>query len=332
MGHQKYCNPRCHVNAKQARRRQRDASAVAPAEQSFRPVVKTKPLRIVKRKPRPPCRVCGNPVKLPNRKYCSYECLYKANPGGKAASDKRRIGADGYHALAQAKGLRWLGPEVRGIRFETEWECLECGHRFVKAYHRVDQSKGSGCPACWRGDSYRQKMSESHKALWQEPGYREKMTQLRKKQWADSDSRRRHSELITGMLKRGEIEIPKSPTTPELKVRAALSFCGIPFDTEWSPNGYSRRFDFRIWGLAPILIEVQGDYWHSPPEARERDAKKREWAEAHGYTLVELWESEINEHTAAVLIEERVIPLLESVYGKDYFSQMEHQLSLPGVL
>lgn len=35
-----------------------------------------------------------------------------------------------------------------------------------------------------------------------------------------------------------------------------------------------------------ILIEVNGDYWHDQPHAKERDARKAEWAAKHGYTII----------------------------------------------
>ena len=51
-----------------------------------------------------------------------------------------------YHALAEERGLRWIGPEVPNNRSKTGWEC-EQGHQWEAAYSNIQQ--GSGCPFCW---------------------------------------------------------------------------------------------------------------------------------------------------------------------------------------
>lgn len=50
-------------------------------------------------------------------------------------------------------------------------------------------------------------------------------------------------------------------------------------------------FDAGVQGTK-ILIEVNGDFWHSQPHAQERDARKAEWAAKHGYTIISVWEGE----------------------------------------
>lgn len=50
-----------------------------------------------------------------------------------------------YHALAELKRYKWLGPEVPNIKTETEWEC-EKGHRWMGRYNDIQQ--GHGCPIC----------------------------------------------------------------------------------------------------------------------------------------------------------------------------------------
>jgi very-short-patch-repair endonuclease len=50
-----------------------------------------------------------------------------------------------YHALAERRGFRWLGPEALNIHSKTSWECEE-GHRWQARYHDIQQ--GRGCPVC----------------------------------------------------------------------------------------------------------------------------------------------------------------------------------------
>ena len=50
-----------------------------------------------------------------------------------------------YYALAEERGLRWIGPEVPNNHTTTEWECPE-GHRWEIPYSSIQQ--GRGCPFC----------------------------------------------------------------------------------------------------------------------------------------------------------------------------------------
>ena len=50
-----------------------------------------------------------------------------------------------YHALAEERGFRWLGPEVPNTSTKTSWEC-ERGHRWEAPYSSIQQ--GRGCPVC----------------------------------------------------------------------------------------------------------------------------------------------------------------------------------------
>lgn len=63
------------------------------------------------------------------------------------------------------------------------------------------------------------------------------------------------------------------------------------------------------------VVEVQGDYWHANPalypeptakqrDRRARDQQKHGWLRNHGYRVVELWERDIEERGAVVLLTE----------------------------
>jgi len=63
----------------------------------------------------------------------------------KVRTYKRRKTPDDYHALAERRGFRWLGPEAFNVHARTIWECDQ-GHRWETAYSTVQ--RGSGCPFC----------------------------------------------------------------------------------------------------------------------------------------------------------------------------------------
>lgn len=59
---------------------------------------------------------------------------------------KKRL-PDDYHTLAESRGFRWLGPEVRTTKTLTTWECPK-GHQWKAIYNNIQQ--GRDCPFCAR--------------------------------------------------------------------------------------------------------------------------------------------------------------------------------------
>lgn len=100
---------------------------------------------------------------------------------------------------------------------------------------------------------------------------------------------------------------------PERIIWDILADNNIPFQSQRFVN--KRSYDIYIHGTG-ILIEVQGDYWHANPEIYkaediisypnkiktmakdvwERDLIKKQNAESYGFSVIYVWESEINFH------------------------------------
>lgn len=115
--------------------------------------------------------------------------------------------------------------------------------------------------------------------------------------------RRKKSEAMKAAWANGTYDgVFQSPTSIELQVAAALDIMGIEHETQYRPDGYSRIYDVFI--PPNTLMEIQGDYWHGPerPEQQKRDAEKAQWAEEHGFEFIEIWEHEIKDQGAWVLI------------------------------
>lgn len=91
---------------------------------------------------------------------------------------------------------------------------------------------------------------------------------------------------------RGDFDLAfRDATKPEIKVRNTLIVLGIAFKEQHRPDGCTYTFDFFV--SPNLMIEVQGDYWHSRPEVVERDAKKRKWVMDNGFRFLEFWEKDI---------------------------------------
>ena len=71
-----------------------------------------------------------------------------------------------YHALAEKRGFRWLGPEVPNTGTRTGWEC-EQGHRWQAPYLNI--RRGRGCPFC---AGLAPKMPADYHTLAEERGFR----------------------------------------------------------------------------------------------------------------------------------------------------------------
>ena len=126
-----------------------------------------------------------------------------------------------------------------------------------------------------------------------------KKSETMRQHWVEGDSslgneewRRKCSEGSRASWARGDHDgVFQSPTSIELQVAAALDIMGIEHESQHRPNDC--RWPFDEFVPPNILIEVQGDYWHSLPEKQERDAEKAQWAEEHGFNLIAIWEHEI---------------------------------------
>ena len=75
-------------------------------------------------------------------------------------------------------------------------------------------------------------------------------------------------------------------------------------------NGICKSYDFKIKGK-PIIIEVDGDFWHGNPNTKnhhihvnetiENDKLKTEMAMKRGFQVIRLWESDIKKDPSIVL-------------------------------
>ena len=102
--------------------------------------------------------------------------------------------------------------------------------------------------------------------------------------------------------------------TSKLEDKFATEFLdklGVEYEKQFKAEDIGRYYDFYLpkWKL---LIEVDGDYYHSkgltyeqmsPMQKRNNrvDKLKNEWAILHGYKIIRVWESDINENSTKLL-------------------------------
>lgn len=132
---------------------------------------------------------------------------------------------------------------------------------------------------------FKQKVSINTKKLWQSQEYRDKMWKI----WHDEEFIKRQAIVRAN----------RSPGSKQQDILyAILDDYGIRYIKEFPIGFYA--FDCLIPKQGdmqrPLLIEVQGDYWHSLPGAINRDKSKATYLRTYfpEYDLKYLWEHEFN--------------------------------------
>lgn len=102
-------------------------------------------------------------------------------------------------------------------------------------------------------------------------------------------------------------KVPPSSSL-ERKAAKALDILGIEYETQYQVKGWPYYFD--IFVPPNVLVECQGEAWHTGIDDVRRDQRKARVARDYGFKLVTLWGEEMRERGALVLLEERVLPVL----------------------
>lgn len=110
-----------------------------------------------------------------------------------------------------------------------------------------------------------------------------------------------------------QAQIPAAGTLPEQMVAYALVMLSYSFECQNAQSGGRLRLggsivDFIVAiGGAKSVIRVQGDYWHSLPERKAKDAVQLLRLQAKGYRVVDLWEHDVYQ----AWIENRLVQWVE---------------------
>lgn len=87
------------------------------------------------------------------------------------------------------------------------------------------------------------------------------------------------------------------------------AFESLDLDFIFERSIYPYRVDF-FFPSHGVIVEAMGKYWHNRPEQQEHDAKRKQYLEACGYTVLEWWGPDIKADVWR-LIEEELLPLLD---------------------
>jgi len=175
-------------------------------------------------------------------------------------------------------------PDVRkkisnALRKRIKITCVECGGEFETIPSVPKRFCSVVCRNRYLARRSKEKRSRRMKELWKERG----------KEWIKS-------------IWRG---LERKPTNPERMLMNIIKKYNLPYkyvgDGEFWVGNPPMNPDFININGKKVVIEVLGDYWHTPEEFEKR---KRRFAE-YGFKCIGIWEHELNE-----LSEEEIVKRL----------------------
>lgn len=277
------------------------------------------------------CKICKKETK--NKVYCSTKCQHE----GYREKKSERIKVN----------CIFCGNEFEDTEYRINTIGKKYCSRSCKDTHQKELYQGEGNPVygqehseewkkwqsdrvteLWKSDEYRQKVKEGQEKFRDENGYwcgtdensknKRKDTLLRKygfdHNWKVKEIRKKceltsikNTGLTTHERARKEL-LRKKETNIEKKIKDILISNKINFKKNFciSFDNNKRMFDFYLKDYN-LLIEADGDYWHSNPikfktlnETQQKnklnDDFKNYIAKELGYNLIRFWETDINKN------------------------------------
>jgi very-short-patch-repair endonuclease/AraC-like DNA-binding protein len=256
------------------------------------------------------CPRCENPFQVyesdvNRRKYCSRFCkappvinscpicggLFRRKP---SHADEQTCSLACGHELRRrnfaAKAEAALGePLIEGLerRVKEGMRMAEiardCGFSDTRAIHRLMADLGIA----------RRTRSDSVKLQWKENESRRAAFGQTISEWKRSHP----NEAIEHSLI-GNVTLQNtSPTSIERRLMEALDQAGIAYQFQYVVG--NKFLCDLAFPEAMLIVECDGEYWHSTPKQRKRDVSKDAYLQACGYTVLRLSDKQIEQNVTA---------------------------------
>lgn len=233
------------------------------------------------------CPICGSVIK---GKACSGECLSKYYSNLRTGVKHGPMSEETKQKLSENRKQKYAnGWAPRVGKIHTE----ETKQKISKANIGNEGLKGELNPAC------RKEVREKISKIRIEKG-------LSKGKNNPMFGKTHTPEAIKKIFSRRPMNKLEKKVADELK-RNGVEYTFQFFITE---GEVCKSYDFKIKGK-PIIIEVDGDFWHGNPnsknhyekldEVKINDLLKDIIASERGYKVIRLWESDINKDISIVM-------------------------------
>jgi len=256
------------------------------------------------------CLICGksfkaqqNRIKKGWSKYCSKQCFYagskkfgtfkgKNNPNWKGGKIKKICKICGKEFFVKRNRIiqQYCSRKCMGIektdKNNPKWtqikrKCLRCGKIFYVIPSQIEKGRGRFCSqdCWWESRKVKRKCLLCGKIFYvprcQTKGNRGQFC----------------SQHCKGLYHKGLF--PRAYTSIEQKVASWLTEFNIPY-TQQALIKDIGRVDFLLKNRT--VIETDGNYWHSFPNAKTRDARRDFLLGFNGFRVLRLSETNINNH------------------------------------
>lgn len=138
----------------------------------------------------------------------------------------------------------------------------------------------------------KQKLSK----IFSQPDIKKKRSEAQKKYWKTVPYEERIKRTQNGCLAGFNAVNSMCISSIEKKVKEQLDELNIKYIQQKQIIGNNKIYylDFYIPSLK-LVIECNGDYWHSLPNRIQRDKDLKEFVESSGHKIIFIWEHEIND-------------------------------------
>lgn len=147
----------------------------------------------------------------------------------------------------------------------------------------------------WKDDDFRQMMSERSKKMWEDPEYKQKMIEMSRQLWQEEEYVSKWSRGISKMTYVSSLQNTLYSILDDLDVIYYRERQDGEDDLQCSIGPYSFDCVVPRDGQKDLLIECQGDYWHSKKAKISVDNSKATYIERYyseQYEIKYLWEHE----------------------------------------
>jgi len=218
---------------------------------------------------------------LKNNSLCP-KCSVSRNHknGVYSNSYKNRIGKKEFQSAVK-NGMKQIPKDVLGKNAKlgaSYWKDKK-KKKIIMEKRQLDDYKNS-MKEIWTRSGYREKMakiaSEKSKEVWDRPGYKEKMAQIRSSMPKVSSIQEQLYSTLSDLNIKHYREHMDSDDDPETIIGPYHFDCVIPVNNK------------------KLLIECQGDYWHSLEKSKSKDKAKATYIEKYhkDCEIKYLWEHE----------------------------------------
>lgn len=245
----------------------------------------------------------------------------------KRSVSSKRVWSDEERLARLSKSIKlvWDRPEYRTLKTKQSqelWEDRNYRRKQISGYTSDIRNRISEFSKQYWRDNYDKmvsiikrnltrpevlaKLSEASKKVWLDEIYQLKQSIKSKKLWENEEYRERGERILAEIRTRMPF-ISK----PQKKLYDLLHKMGVEFVVEGSDTQFGPFiFDCLVPNLN-LLIEMQGDYWHSFAKNMANDKRKFEYINEYfpEFKIMYIWEHELEDGSA--------IGRLESIFGSD---------------